>query len=306
MLKKLSLFFPLVVLPLSLFAQSDYLVKGWNRIKEADYTEAKNQFSAERAVLKVRKVKQNDPNLIEVEKLIYRCELCEKKLKEVQNKGMELSDASIRRSFDNCSSASDAQAEWARLRQLLAESEELLRTICSTFPEDVVSKRNLSSCARTQSTIDRYHKEFNARIQKQERGSVGFENKLRSDIRRPRLGRKETVAFPASKVVVSSGDNFYVKGASETYFAYVPSEHWGILIMQYDKSGVWARRYLYCVRWDAVTRVLRMAAYDETSGKYVGELEGTFERRGERYYYTAVFTNYKGWHSTTYYIAEDY
>ncbi len=127
---------------------------------------------------------------------------------------------------------------------------------------------------------------------------------LRSDIPRPQRESMETVSFPLRVTYISSGDNFTVKGASYTYFAYVPSEHWGVLIMRYENNA-WARRYIYCTGWEAGSQILTFSAYDQKTGKYIGELEGKFTLVGDKHHYTSVFTNYKGLKSATFYIVED-
>ncbi|MBR4775423.1 MAG: hypothetical protein IK008_04950 [Bacteroidales bacterium] len=127
---------------------------------------------------------------------------------------------------------------------------------------------------------------------------------LRDDIVPPKQPSLESVSFPAPSTFISSGDNFKVKGAKNTYFAYVPEEHWGVLIMQYDNNS-WARRYVYCTGWDSGRKTLRFATYDQKSGKYIGILEGTFKTVDGKYHYTAEFINYKGAHSATFYMVED-
>lgn len=127
---------------------------------------------------------------------------------------------------------------------------------------------------------------------------------IRSDIERPTRESMETVAFPLTRTFISSAANFTVNGASETYFAYAPSEHWGVLIMRYE-NGAWARRYVYCTYWDKDSKTLSFSTYDQKNGSYIGLLEGKFDEVDGRQHYTAVFTNYKGAKSATFYMAED-
>ena len=60
---------------------------------------------------------------------------------------------------------------------------------------------------------------------------VPMEAMLRDDIVPPSGSSLEEVSFPSSSIFISSDDNFTVKGAMDNYFAYVPDEHWGVLIM---------------------------------------------------------------------------
>ena len=126
---------------------------------------------------------------------------------------------------------------------------------------------------------------------------------VRADVTAPAFGIYETQAFPTRRNIIASGDHFVVNGASNTYFAYLPDQHWGIYIMRFDHHGNWSRRYLFCTGWNAITKELKLAAYDE-QGTYVGEMVGTFAKQSGRYGYNCVFTNYKG-KSATYHITED-
>ncbi len=126
---------------------------------------------------------------------------------------------------------------------------------------------------------------------------------LRSDISRPQMDNHETVPFPLNRVFVSSGSNFVIRETSGTYFAYSPSEHWGVYMFHNDKRDYWTTRYLYCSGWDSRTNTLTLTAYNH-QGEYDGMMSGTFTRQGDRYTYNCVFTNYRG-KQATYKITED-
>ena len=126
---------------------------------------------------------------------------------------------------------------------------------------------------------------------------------LRYDIARPAIANHETVAFPLNRTFISSGGNFILREASGTYFAYVPSEHWGLYMFHNDKRDFWTTRYLYCTGWDSRTNTLTLTAYS-LKGEYDGEMSGTFTPQGGRYVYNCTFTNYRG-KRATYRIMED-
>ena len=75
---------------------------------------------------------------------------------------------------------------------------------------------------------------------------------LRSDINHPSFASRETVSFPLRRNFVSSGSNFVVSGGSNTYFAYLPQEKWGVYLLTFDE-GFTSVRYLYCTGFDPST-----------------------------------------------------
>lgn len=139
-------------------------------------------------------------------------------------------------------------------------------------------------------------------------GNMGSETELvnnptiRSDFHKPPFNY-ETQVFPTRRNIVASHDNFVVKGTSNTYFAYVPDQHWGIYTFFYDKHGTWTRRYLFCSGWNSSSKELKLKAYDD-DGSYAGEMVGKFFKQNGRYTYDCLFTNYKG-NQASYHITED-
>ena len=125
---------------------------------------------------------------------------------------------------------------------------------------------------------------------------------IRADIKYPSFPSRQTIPFPLNETFVSSEDNFVIDGGSNTYFAYIPSEQWGVYSLTF-KEGFSTCRYIYCTGYDNRTKQLTLSVYNP-DGSYIGEMVGNFNTDKRKAVYDCVFTNSKGYKSE-YHIVQD-
>ena len=142
-------------------AQADYRTKGLGYVANANYTEAKVQFEAAKALLETKKVNRNSQEFIEIERLISRADQCATSRRQISTYLKDLNDEALRNAFSACTSDNDAMEVSQRLHLLLKNAKDDLKKVVDFFPNDKVSKTQLAECDELAMKIDAYKEGVN-------------------------------------------------------------------------------------------------------------------------------------------------
>lgn len=143
-------------------AQADYRAKGLGYVANANYTEAKVQFEAAKALLETKKVSRNSPEFIEIERLISRADQCATSRQRIATNLKNLKDdEALRKAFSACMSDNEAMEIGQRLHASLKNAKDDLMRVVGYFPEDKVSKSQLAECDELAIKIDTYKEGVN-------------------------------------------------------------------------------------------------------------------------------------------------
>lgn len=140
--------------------QVDYKSKGLSYVANGNYEEAQSQFEAAKAVLQSKKVNQNAPEFIDIEKKISYAKQCQAFSKQASKALNELTDSTLQDAFIECNSESDADQIQESLLATLEKAKNALKNIKSKFPNDKVADANLDKCTEIQSKINGFRESF--------------------------------------------------------------------------------------------------------------------------------------------------
>lgn len=160
LLKKFLIGGLLLLNGLIVFAQTDYKAKGQSAIQHGNYSEAINQFDAELAVLRSKKVSINSSAYIEIEKLKDRSVKCKGYSSTARSNLTYVADEKLREAFMSCASRDEAESKSESLLQYVDKAEGALKSILAIFPMDAASAKLKSDCDLIRKKIIGYRTDF--------------------------------------------------------------------------------------------------------------------------------------------------
>lgn len=141
-------------------AQVDYKSKGMSYVANGNYVEAQSQFEAARAVLLSKKVSQNAPEFIDVEKKISYAKQCQSFSKQAVLALDYLTDESLQDAFVQCDTEAEADRVQESFLSTLEKAKTALNNIRSKFSTDKIAKANLNKCDEIQRKINGFRENF--------------------------------------------------------------------------------------------------------------------------------------------------
>lgn len=140
--------------------QVDYKSKGMSYAANGNYVDAQSQFEAAKAVLQSKKVSQNAPEFIDIEKKISYAKQCLAFSKQATQALSKLTDAALQNAYTECNTESDADQVQESLLATLEKAKNALSNIRSKFSTDKVATANLARCAEIESKINGFRANF--------------------------------------------------------------------------------------------------------------------------------------------------
>lgn len=145
---------------LAIYGQVNYKAKGLSYVASGQYDDAQAQFEAERAVLQSKKVNQNSPEFIDVEKMISYAKQCQAFSKQAAQALNMLTDEALQNAFEQCDDEEDADQISESLLATLERARTALTNIRSKFSTDKVAKAKLELCSDIQNKIIGFRDDF--------------------------------------------------------------------------------------------------------------------------------------------------
>lgn len=140
--------------------QVNYKARGLSYVASGQYDDAQAQFEAERAVLKSKKVNQNSPEFIDVEKMISYAKQCQVFSQQASQALNLLTDEALQNAFEQCDDEEDADRTSESLLVTLEKARTALTNIRSKFSTDRVARAKLELCSDIQRKITRFRDDF--------------------------------------------------------------------------------------------------------------------------------------------------